>query len=77
MTNMLILLPKLVVVIPLSGSSDSVPSPWKDQVIVNGWSPDVTMQDICAKAPESTTGDPKENGTILGGSRMKLRCQII
>ena len=30
----------------------------------------------CANVPESTTGDQKENGTILGGSKMILGCQI-
>ena len=68
MTNMLILLPKLVVVIPLSVADDSVPSPWKDHDIVNGWSPEVTIQDICAKSPSFITSFEKENGPISGSS---------
>ena len=68
MTNMLILLPKLVVVIPLSGADDSVPSPWKDQDIVNGWSPEVTTQDICAKSPSFIISFANEKGPIAGSS---------
>ena len=51
-------------------------SPFRLQEIVIGSSPCDTTHISCANVPESTTGDPKENGTILGGSKMILGCQI-
>ena len=46
--------------------------PCRLHVIVTGRSPWETTQMSCANAPESMTADPKENGTILGGSK-KIR----
>ena len=43
--------------------------PFKLHVIVMGISPWETTQVNWAKAPESITSDPKEKGTILGGSK--------
>ena len=43
--------------------------PFKLHVIVMGISPWETTQVNWAKAPESITLDPKEKGTILGGSK--------
>ena len=37
--------------------------------MVTGMSPWETTQVSWAKAPESMTGDPKEKGAILGGSK--------
>ena len=51
-------------------------SPFKLHDMVMGSSPCETTHISWAKVPESTTGDPKENGTIFGGSKMKLGCQI-
>ena len=45
-----------------------ITSPFKLQEIVIGKSPCDTTHESWAKAPESTTGVPKEKGTILGGS---------
>ena len=43
--------------------------PCRLHVIVTGRSPWETTQMSCANAPESMTAEPKENGTILGGSK--------
>ena len=45
--------------------------PCKLQVIVTGMSPWETTQINWANAPESITSEPKENGTILGGSKIR------
>ena len=37
--------------------------------MVTGMSPLDTTHVIWAKSPESTIGEPKENGAILGGSK--------
>ena len=64
---MLALWPSIVVVM-LGPEFSSCPL--RLHVIVMGMSPWETTQVNCAKAPESTTSDPKEKGTILGGSKM-------
>ena len=66
MTNMLILEPRLVVVIPPSPSPSL---PWKDQDIVRGWSPEVTIQEIWAKSPSFITSLAKEKAPISGSSK--------
>ena len=43
--------------------------PLRLQVMVTGMSPLDTTHVIWAKSPESTIGEPKENGAILGGSK--------
>ena len=66
MINMLVLVP-IIVVVTLGPEFSSCPL--RLQVIVMGMSPWETTQVNCANAPESTTSDPKEKGTILGGSK--------
>ena len=65
MTSILALFPSIVVVM-LGPEFSSCPL--RLQVMVTGMSPLDTTQVIWAKSPESTTGEPKENGAILGGS---------
>ena len=62
---MLVLVPTIVVVMD---GSELISSPFKFQVIVIGSSPCEMEQASWAKAPSSTTSEPNENGTILGGS---------
>ena len=57
--------PVAMVVIPRSGV---MLEPWKDQEIVKGWSPCVTMQETCAKEPSFITSCPKLRGSKFGGS---------
>ena len=59
------ILPRGVVIMP---RSDEISWPWKDQEMVRGWSPLVTMQDTWAKEPSSITSWPKLRGSKLGGS---------
>ena len=66
MTSMLALWPSMVVVM-LGPEFNSWPL--RLQVRVMGISPWDTTQVSWAKAPESMTSLPKENGTILGGSK--------
>ena len=66
MTSMLALCPSCVVV--MLGPEFSS-RPLRLQLMVTGMSPWETTQVSWAKAPESMTGDPKEKGAILGGSR--------
>ena len=51
--------------------------PCRLHVIVTGRSPWETTQMSCANAPESMTAEPKENGTILGGSKSEFRVKIM
>ena len=62
------MLPRGVVMIP---KSEEISCPWKDQEMVRGWSPLVTMQDTWAKEPSSITSWPKFRGSRLGGSEEK------
>jgi hypothetical protein len=71
---MLVLLPSMVVD---KEGLELTMSPFKLQEIVIGSSPCETTHISWANVPESTTGDPKEKGTILGGSKMILSCKII
>ena len=66
MTSMLALWPSVVVV--MLGPEFSC-WPLRLQLMVTGMSPWETTQVSWANAPESMTGDPKENGAILGGSK--------
>ena len=49
--------------------SPSPSLPWKDQDIVRGWSPEVTIQDIWAKSPSFITSLEKEKAPISGSSK--------
>ena len=62
------ILPRGVVIMP---RSDEISWPWKDQEMVRGWSPLVTMQDTWAKEPSSITSWPKLRGSKFGGSDEK------
>ena len=64
MTSILALFPSIVVWM-LGPEFSSCPL--RLQVIVMGISPWETTQVNCANAPESTTSDPKEKGTIRIG----------
>ena len=68
MVNMLVLCPSMLVV--MLGPELSC-FPCKLQVIVTGMSPWETTQINWANAPESITSEPKEKGTILGGSKIR------
>ena len=62
------ILPRGVVIIP---RSDEILCPWKDQEMLRGWSPLVTIQDTWANEPSSITSWPKLRGSKLGGSDEK------
>ena len=59
------ILPRGVVIIP---RSEEISCPWKDQEMVRGWSPLVTMQDTWANEPSSITSRPNVSGRRSGGS---------
>ena len=64
------ILPRGVVIIP---RSEEISCPWKDQEMMRGWSPLVTMQDTWANEPSSITSWPKLRGSKLGGSDEKIK----
>ena len=66
MVNMLVLCPNILVV--MSGPELSS-CPLRLHVMEIGWSPLETTHINCAKSPESITGLPNVNGTILGGAK--------
>ncbi len=61
----LVLVPIMDVVIE---GSDDTTAPCKCHVILNGSSPFVMEQAICAKLPSSSVSLGNENGAIWGGS---------
>ena len=62
--------PSGVVTIP---SSEVMLEPWKDQEMVRGWSPFLTMQDTCVKSPSFRMLPPNDRGDTSGGSKMEER----
>ena len=58
-------------------SSEVMLDPWKDQAMVRGWSPFLTIQETCAKSPSFRTSPPNERGETSGGSAADQEIRLL